>query len=124
MKALSIRQPWAWLIVNGYKDVENRKWFTDFRGEFLVHTGKTIDHEGYRWLKSNTEIQMPEIDEFQTGGIVGSAELIDCVTHYDSRWFFGPYGFVIRNAKSLKFVPLRGRLRFFAVPPEAIRGIG
>ena len=123
MKALSVRQPWAWLIANNYKDIENRKWWTDFRGEFLVHTGKTFDREGYHWVKSNTEIQMPEIDEFPKGGIVGMAELIDCVTHYNSRWFFGPYGFVIKNAKPLKFVPLRGRLQFFSVPLETIRGI-
>lgn len=37
MKALSILQPWAWLIVNGNKDIENRNWHTRFRGRFLVH---------------------------------------------------------------------------------------
>ena len=34
---LSIRQPWAWLIVNGYKDIENRTWSTRFRGKVLIH---------------------------------------------------------------------------------------
>ena len=42
MKALSIRQPWAWLIVNGYKDIENRTWSTDFRGRVYVHAGRKI----------------------------------------------------------------------------------
>ncbi len=37
---LSIRQPWAWLIVNGYKDIENRTWSTRFRGKVLIHAGK------------------------------------------------------------------------------------
>ncbi|WP_245839042.1 ASCH domain-containing protein [Yersinia kristensenii] len=37
MKALSIRQPWAWLIVNGYKDIENRTWNTKCRGPVLIH---------------------------------------------------------------------------------------
>lgn len=40
MKALSIRQPWAWLIVHGGKDIENRSWHTKFRGRFLVHAAK------------------------------------------------------------------------------------
>ncbi|WP_229215634.1 ASCH domain-containing protein [Duganella sp. CY15W] len=40
MKALSIRQPWAWLIVNGYKDIENRSWSTNVRGKVLVHASK------------------------------------------------------------------------------------
>lgn len=30
MAALSIRQPWAWLVVQGYKDIENRDWPTNF----------------------------------------------------------------------------------------------
>ena len=42
MKALSIRQPWAWLIVNGYKDIENRTWSTDFRGRIYLHAGKRV----------------------------------------------------------------------------------
>ncbi|MEI3544750.1 MAG: ASCH domain-containing protein [Alphaproteobacteria bacterium] len=40
---LSIRQPWAWLIVNGYKDIENRTWPTHFRGKVLIHAGKKWD---------------------------------------------------------------------------------
>ena len=40
MKALSIRQPWAWLIVHGRKDIENRSWRTKFRGRFLVHAAQ------------------------------------------------------------------------------------
>ena len=40
MKALSIRQPWAWLIVNGHKDIENRSWPTRFRGPVLIHAAK------------------------------------------------------------------------------------
>ena len=39
LKAISIRQPWAWLIVNGYKDVENRVWFAKLRGRVLIHAG-------------------------------------------------------------------------------------
>lgn len=118
MKALSIRQPWAWLIVNGYKDIENRNWETNFRGPFLVHAGKQFDTDGYRWVKSNSRIIMPEIDEFEMGGIVGSAEIIDCVTQYNSQWFFGPYGFVLKNVRTVKFVPLRGKLNFFNVEVE------
>jgi hypothetical protein len=38
--ALSIRQPWAWLIVNGFKDLENRSWSTAFRGPVWIHAGK------------------------------------------------------------------------------------
>ena len=48
MKALSIRQPWAWLIVAGYKDVENRTWATDFRGRIYVHAGQRYDNQALK----------------------------------------------------------------------------
>ncbi len=37
LRVLSLRQPWAWLIVNGYKDIENRSWRTNHRGPLLIH---------------------------------------------------------------------------------------
>lgn len=52
MKALSIRQPWAWLIVNGYKSIENRTWNTRIRGTILIHAGKGFDKEGYAWVRA------------------------------------------------------------------------
>lgn len=133
MKALSILQPWAWAIVNGYKPVENRTWRTSFRGRFLVHAGKGFDTEGYHWLRTNREaLGLPELPAmprgrrghgfnypggFQFGGYVGEAELVNCVDHMRSPWFFGPFGFVLINAKPLPFKPARGYLSFFEVEP-------
>lgn len=116
MKALSIRQPWAWLIVNGYKDVENRTWPTNFRGRFLIHAGKHLDpamEKIRRDIEARFHIKLPE--DFERKGIVGEAELVDCVKKCPSAWFSGPYGFVLKNAKPLKFRPLPGRLSFFEV---------
>lgn len=123
MKALSIRQPWAWLIINGYKDIENRTWRTHFRGRFLIHAGKRFDKEGYESVKKNfPEIQMPEPEEFDFGGIVGEAELIDCIepeqcVPVGSGWHQADcFGFVLSNAKKAdSFRPLRGQLGFFKV---------
>jgi hypothetical protein len=115
MKALSIRQPWAWLIVMGFKDIENRKWPTRFRGPFLIHAGKTFDLQGYEWVISNMGLALPSPSSFDRGGIVGLAELVECLTQHDSPWFSGPYGFVLRSAKPLPFIPLPGQLGFFDV---------
>lgn len=115
MKALSIQQPWAWLIVNGHKDIENRTWSTRFRGVFLVHAGRDFDRDGYRYLRSRHDIIMPEEKDFRRGGIVGSAELIACVDSYDSQWFSGPYGFVLKECLPLPFESLPGSLRVFPV---------
>lgn len=48
--ALSIKQPWAWLIVHGIKDIENRHWRTKFHGRFFVHASKSFDVSGYNWI--------------------------------------------------------------------------
>ena len=55
----------------------------------------------------------PEFDQLQRGGIVGEAEIVDCVTQSPSPWFVGEYGFVLRNAKPLPFEPCKGALGFF-----------
>jgi hypothetical protein len=118
--ALSIKQPWAWLIVHGYKDAENRTWQTKFRGPFLVHAGKHFDRDGYeqaaRMLRSSRGVELPPPEAFQTGGIVGMATVVDCVRRCPSIWFTGPFGLTLADAKPLDFKPMRGQLKFFEVP--------
>lgn len=137
--ALSIQQPWAWLIVNGHKDIENRDWFARFRGPVAIHAGKKVDidceyaltcHDGPRHPVSGLPFaidtgsklinQTNDFDTFSPpawaancGGIVGVAEIVDCVERSESEWFVGKYGFVIRNARPVDFVPVRGKLGFF-----------
>lgn len=119
MKALSIRQPWAWLIATRLKPVENRTWITHFRGEFLIHAGQQFDAEGLAWVKENFPELRPQLPtQYDLGGIVGTATLIDCVEHHPSRWFVGPYGFVVGDARPLPFRKWRGELNFFNVPDD------
>ena len=116
MKALSIRQPWVHLIVNGLKSIENRTWSTKVRGPILIHAGKSFDKEGYAWVRDNfPEIDLPLPAEFERGGIVGEANLREVVKESSSPWFFGPVGFRLADAKPLPFVPMLGRLGFFEV---------
>jgi hypothetical protein len=114
MKAISIKQPWAYAILYSGKDVENRNWYTNYRGRVLIHAGKKIDKEGIEFLEyENSILIKPEM--LVTGGIVGSVEIVDCVTESKSCWFFGKYGFVLRNPIELPFMPCRGQLGFFNV---------
>lgn len=121
MKALSVRQPWAWLLVNGHKDVENRTWRSNHRGRFFVHASKTIDDRDMakaQALCNELGITLPSKEALlkQCGGIVGSVYLRDCVTEHDSPWFEGNcYGFVVSKPRKLKFTPYKGRLNFFEV---------
>ena len=129
LPCISIRQPWAWLIVNGWKDIENRDWPTRFRGRILVHAAKGMTHDEWEsaWNFAHGSGASPAAVEagvtFETierGGIVGSVDLTDCVEHSGSRWFVGRYGFVLARQRALAFAPYRGQLGIFQVPRAAI----
>lgn len=108
IKALSILQPYPHHIFHSGKDVENRDWPTRGRGWFIVHAGKSV-----------RECAGADMD-YPRGGIVGMARIVDCVTEMDSEWFFGKYGFVLRDAFPVPLILCRGQLGFFAPPQEAL----
>jgi hypothetical protein len=56
---------------------------------------------------------VPADEDLPRGGIVGIAEIAECVKEHPSPWFFGRYGFVLRNARPLPFRPCVGQLGFF-----------
>ena len=127
--AISIRQPWAWLIIHAGKDVENRTWATRFRGRVLIHASKEMTAREYRaccrFLATDGRLAgalkaLPEMPELPRGGIIGECEVIDCVTESDSPWFFGPCGFVLKNAKPRPFQTCKGALGFFAASPSNV----
>lgn len=128
MKALSIRQPWAWLIVQGHKDVENRCWPTTFRGRILVHAGAHLTKPDYQACVlfiagiGPRDWRLPAYDvlKAQCGGIVGEVTIVDCVTESASPWFTGEYGFVLKLAKATEFWPFKGALSFFQVPDDRL----
>lgn len=72
MKVLTIKQPWASLIIEGYKRFEFRSWKTKYRGELLIHAGKSVDKEAYERLKGY-------LTDMPLGKIVGKVELTDCI---------------------------------------------
>jgi len=122
MKALTIRQPWAWAITHGYKKFENRTWQTSYRGPLLIHAGRRFDQEGLDWIKA-TFPNLPMPEQFQQGGFVGMCKLVDVVTESASPWFFGPFGFVLSDVQRVEFIPWRGQLRIFSAWPQ-ITSIG
>lgn len=134
--ALSIRQPWASLIIKCGKDIENRTWATKLRGRIFVHAAKGMtrgEHEdaigfavdAIRADPKNKGAQTRTLrdlgfafDDLPRGGIIGTVEIVDCVQSSESPWFMGPYGFVLRDPQPLPFQPLKGALGFFAVPDD------
>ncbi len=140
MKALSIKQPWAWLICKGYKDVENRTWrigrnprhgpFSSRDIDFsivlpervYVHAGKTADwceateNFIYRIFDADVPHDIPRLalHPKQFGAIIGEVDITGCVTESKSPWFVGPYGFALVNPILYEQpIPCKGRLGFF-----------
>ncbi|SOC43786.1 hypothetical protein SAMN05892877_111230 [Rhizobium subbaraonis] len=114
IKALSIKQPYPHHIFHDGKDVENRDWPTKGRGWFIVHAGV-----------SKSEIDKDDDDQMALprGGVVGMARIVDCVTKMDSGWFFGRYGFVLRDAFPIPLIPCRGQLGFFNLEPATCAAV-
>ena len=116
MKVLSIKQPFAELILSGRKKIEIRKWKTNFRGKFLVHSSKIPNEKAMKRFN---------FEKLPCGFIVGKAELVDVKKYKDKIEFekdkklhladssFGNYGFVLRNTKRLKPIKAKGKLNFW-----------
>jgi hypothetical protein len=120
MRALTIRQPWAWAIAFAGKNVENRDWTTAYRGELAIHAGLGLDPLEY----FPRGVQRPTSDELARGAFIALADLIDIREHVRSKWFFGRYGWILDNIRPLRNpVPSRGQLRLWAPTAEQIRRI-
>lgn len=131
LPVLSIRQPWAWLILNGGKDVENRTWRTNYRGRFLIHAAKGCTIQEWNAGRdmidfvSGGRLFLPSLHLLERGGIVGEVELVDCLPWSNSAWHEAGFtGFILRNPKPLPFHPCSGRLGFFSlsIPAGAMPG--
>ncbi len=116
MKVLSLKQPFAELILQGKKKIELRKWNTNFRGEFLIHASKVPDK------KAMEEFGFTNLP---CGMIVGKAKLIE-VKHYKNEKehnqdknlhlasnFWGNYGFILENVERINPIPAKGQLNFW-----------
>lgn len=125
MIAISIRQPWANLILKAGKNIENRDWATKVRGRVLIHAAKGCTREelgdALDFAAQACGVRYSvDLKTIERGGIVGSVEIVDCVTESDSEWFVGRYGFVLRDPRPLPFIPFKGQLGFFNVPDELL----
>jgi hypothetical protein len=127
MYALSIKQPWAGLLVHGRKTIEVRRWSTPRRGWVLVHAARIPDSRAEGWSRVTDDLRAACS---QVGGIIGAAELTDCRSYCNRgdfeadaerhlnapSWYEDSlYGFVFTNTTPLPFRPLSGWMRFFRV---------
>lgn len=123
MKALTLRQPWAWAVLVGGKDIENRSWSTRHRGPLLIHAGAALDVGVLP-----QRLSRPEPAEHIQSAILGIVDLVDVVEHSRSRWFEGPFGWVLANPRVFRLpIPCKGRLGLWTLSANqerAVRRVG
>lgn len=133
MKALSIKQPWASLIMSGRKEIEVRTWKTDYRGPLTIHAGKKIDREAMDFFLGIDPIR-PRCKiikglNFPTGCILGKVELVSIELMIPDDWYRwrpfhivpGPYtglfhAWWLSNPNKLKTpIPFKGQQGLFNI---------
>ena len=124
MKALSIKQPWAQLIIMGAKDVENRSQRTSFRGRFAVHVSlKRAHYEdvGIDAIPRDLREQVKRAWErnASAGRVIGTVELIDCIQDSNSIWAIDDYWhWVLRDPRLYsRSRPAKGKLGLWEWAP-------
>lgn len=143
MKAISLRQPWAWLVCNGYKLIEFRGRSDPFRGECYIHVSRKFDLEGYVWLMNHPYLpgyyqlykagRDPENDPCY-GRIIGKVTVVDCLKvsealklFPDNIWlntvgeFLGKRAFILESPVLFSpedYIPCRGKVFPLFFKPE------
>lgn len=126
LMCLTIRQPWAWSIINGGKDVENRSWLADYRGPLAIHVSAFRNWRAIggclEWIQQHVPLaRIPSREELELslGCIVGIVDVVDCVRHSSSKWATpDDWHWVLKNPNRVRPVPYKGRLRLFPCPTE------
>jgi ASCH domain len=128
VKALTIRQPWAELILRGRKPYELRAWRTHYRGPLVIHAAQKMDVQDARHFGLDPE-------RLVTSAFVGVAILTDVRRHTraDARllkrrragfgWFPGNFSWVLKNPRRISPVKAKGKLSLFKVPKAVERTI-
>jgi hypothetical protein len=122
---LSVRQPYAWAIVSGIKDVENRSWLTNIRGRIFIHAGKNKDgvDDGMDDPRGKGVRKLPKEQDLVFGAIIGSVEIVDCVEKHGSKWFAkGNFGLLLEKPRTLKVpVSMKANAKMQRVPERVLK---
>lgn len=121
--AISVRQPWAWAIIHGGKDVENRvkRAITlggmDRHKRIAIHasSGMTRDEyeEAREFMEDECGVSCPHPSKLVRGGIIGAVSIVGIVKESRSPWFFGPWALQLDDVEECDPIPCAGQLGAF-----------
>lgn len=129
LKCLTLKQPWCWAIFYAGKNIENRRWLTNYRGPLYIHAGKAYDDNGENWIKWKFDIQVPPREELQFGLIMGAVQLIEIAQNQNQSndWALpDQYHWIIARPELLITpIPARGNLGIweFEVSDEIVKNL-
>lgn len=121
MRCLSIRQPFSWAICAGLRDVENRTWSTDYRGQIAIHaSSKPIEKGRFDGSLDNSQ--------FTRGAIIGVVDLIDVVELTEAlesdRWAKGPICWLLRNGVLFdEPIPAKGKMQLYGLAEDVANAV-
>jgi hypothetical protein len=125
LRAISIRQPWAWAVIHAGKDVENRsatapRQFKSAVGQrVLIHASthrlNWADMAAAVACLKERGVACPSRSNLMYGGVIGSVLITGIVTRHRSQWFRGPYALVFADPRPQPFMPAKGQVGLFRV---------
>ena len=139
MKALTVKHPWAWAIIHGGKDVENRSRPTKYRGLLHIHAGKAMDFDAFTFPALQAAEQeyvgrgvgafdeINQIDLSTCGDVIGTVEVVGChswrecgpVEGMCSAWAMEDYyHWELGNAQPVESFPVQGKLGIWNMEPQ------
>ncbi|NRB01973.1 MAG: hypothetical protein HRU30_01785 [Rhodobacteraceae bacterium] len=119
--ALSVRQPSAWAIIHGGKDIENRSEGSVragrmTTGRICIHAAiglKAAEYDYLVYRMAQNGVTTPPPDQLVRRAIIGTVEVVDFVTRSDSPWYGGKVGLLLQNPVPVAPIPCAGELGYF-----------
>ena len=120
MRALTVRNPWAWAIIHAGKDIENRTWSTSYRGPLVIHAAARLEAVEYQrvcsWMRQHVDVLAPAPDRLIGQALVGVVDLVDCVRDSASRWAMpDQWHWVLRDPRTCEPRLARGKLGLWTI---------
>ncbi|BAB78355.1 ASCH domain-containing protein (plasmid) [Anabaena sp. FACHB-709] len=126
MKALTVRQPWAWAIIYANKNIENRVWPIHYRGDILIHAAQKCTKKEYLQAKEFCQsigVSVPELNTLSRGQIIGVVRVVGCqFSETGSGWGMPQqFHWHLDNPRTITPIPYIGQLGLFDVPDELVQ---